>query len=44
MEALKAAGITPGPLYKKIKSGENIELENGKIVIFKLFHLIEIIY
>lgn len=35
MEALTAAGITPGPLYKKIKSGENIKLENGKIVASK---------
>ena len=32
VEALKAQGITPGPIFKKIKAGENVKLENGKIV------------
>ena len=32
VEALKAQGIKPGPLFKKIKAGENVQLEDGKIV------------
>ena len=32
VEALKAYGIKPGPIYKKIKSGENVQLDNGKMV------------
>lgn len=31
-DKLKAAGIKPGPLYRKIKNGENIELEDGSIL------------
>ena len=32
VEGLKALGVAPGPIYKKIKSGENVSLENGNIV------------
>lgn len=29
---LKAAGVKPGPLYQKIKEGQNITLEDGRII------------
>ena len=32
VDGLKALGVKPGPIYKKIKSGENVQLENGEIV------------
>jgi ribonuclease Z len=31
-EKLAAAGIKPGPIYKKIKSGETVVLEDGRIL------------
>lgn len=31
-ERLEAAGVKPGPIYKKIKNGETVELDNGQIV------------
>ncbi|MBP2240787.1 ribonuclease Z [Cytobacillus eiseniae] len=31
-DKLLKAGINPGPIYKKIKNGEPIELENGEII------------
>ncbi|MCJ7839385.1 ribonuclease Z [Lederbergia sp. NSJ-179] len=31
-EQLKADGIQPGPIYKKLKMGETVELDTGKIV------------
>ena len=37
VEGLKAVGIMPGPLYSKIKAGENVTLKDGKVVLF--FHL-----
>jgi ribonuclease Z len=36
-DKLAEAGIKPGPIYKKIKNGENIELENGSILEAKNF-------
>ncbi|WP_141431799.1 ribonuclease Z [Bacillus sp. 03113] len=32
VDKLMAAGIKPGPVYKKIKNGENVTLENGTVV------------
>ncbi|MFB6465905.1 ribonuclease Z [Cytobacillus sp. Hz8] len=31
-DQLKELGIKPGPIYKKIKNGENITLENGEVL------------
>ncbi|WP_079509652.1 ribonuclease Z [Mesobacillus jeotgali] len=31
-EKLKAAGVKPGPDYRKIKNGEEVILDNGKII------------
>ncbi|MBY6051308.1 ribonuclease Z [Cytobacillus firmus] len=31
-DKLAEAGIKPGPIYKKIKNGENIELEDGSMI------------
>ncbi|KON87135.1 ribonuclease Z [Sporosarcina globispora] len=36
-DKLIEAGIKPGPIYKKMKNGENIELENGRILEAKNF-------
>jgi hypothetical protein len=33
VEALKALGITPGPIYAKIKAGSNVQLNDGTLVI-----------
>lgn len=33
VDGLVAHGVKPGPLFKKIKSGEDIKLDNGTIVI-----------
>jgi ribonuclease Z len=32
VEKLQAKGINPGPLYRKIKNGESIVLDNGEII------------
>lgn len=32
-EGLLAHGVKPGPLYKKIKCGENVTLADGTIVL-----------
>lgn len=37
VERLKEAGISPGPIYKKIKNGENVVLDNGRIIDAKMF-------
>jgi ribonuclease Z len=37
VDKLQALGIQPGPLYKKIKDGETIELEDGSILDGKDF-------
>lgn len=31
-DKLAQAGIKPGPIYKKIKNGENVALEDGKVI------------
>ncbi|GLB58103.1 ribonuclease Z [Cytobacillus sp. NCCP-133] len=31
-DKLAEAGVKPGPVYKKIKNGEDIEFENGRII------------
>lgn len=31
-ERLKAEGVPPGPLYKKLKDGETVTLEDGRII------------
>ncbi|URT69698.1 ribonuclease Z [Cytobacillus firmus] len=36
-DKLAEAGIKPGPIYKKIKHGEDIELEDGSIIEAKKF-------
>ncbi|WP_070121617.1 ribonuclease Z [Bacillus marinisedimentorum] len=37
VEKLKAEGVKPGPVYQKIKAGEQVKLENGKILYGKDF-------
>lgn len=37
VDRLKEAGIPPGPIYKKIKNGENVTLEDGRIIVAKSF-------
>jgi ribonuclease Z len=37
VEKLQSLGIKPGPLYKKIKDGETIELEDGTVLDGKEF-------
>ena len=37
VDKLKEMGVSPGPLYKKIKNGERITLENGKVIDGKDF-------
>lgn len=37
VDKLKEAGIQPGPLYKKIKNGEDITLEDGTFIDSKVF-------
>ncbi|MEH6941059.1 ribonuclease Z [Bacillus sp. JJ722] len=32
VEALQKLGLQPGPLYKRIKNGETVELENGTVI------------
>lgn len=32
VDKLKEAGISPGPIFSKIKAGEKVTLENGKVV------------
>lgn len=32
VDKLKEAGVTPGPLYKKIKEGESVTLEDGTVL------------
>lgn len=32
VDKLKEAGIPPGPLYKKIKNGEDVTLEDGSVI------------
>lgn len=32
VDKLKELGISPGPIYKQIKNGENVVLENGTVV------------
>ncbi len=40
VDGLKKLGITPGPIYRKIKNGENVTLEDGQIVrILKLEYI-----
>lgn len=31
-EKLKAAGVKPGPIFKKIKNGERVVLEDGRVI------------
>jgi ribonuclease Z len=37
VDKLQEAGISPGPIYKRIKSGENVTLEDGTFIDGKLF-------
>lgn len=37
VDKLKEAGILPGPIYKKIKNGENVTLEDGTPIDVKHF-------
>ena len=39
IEALKAKGVEPGPLYARIKSGETITTTGGEIVSLHLVHI-----
>ena len=32
VDALKQLGVKPGPIFKKIKNGEQIQLENGTVI------------
>lgn len=32
VKKLQDAGVTPGPIYKKIKNGENVVLEDGTVI------------
>ncbi|KAL7647054.1 UNVERIFIED_CONTAM: hypothetical protein RMT77_002311 [Armadillidium vulgare] len=34
-QKLKAFGVEPGPLYGKLKRGENVNLENGEVILAK---------
>lgn len=34
-EALKAAGVPFGPLFGKIKNGQDVELEDGRLICAK---------
>lgn len=36
-DKLAEAGVKPGPLYKKIKNGQSIELEDGRILVAQDF-------
>ena len=39
IEALKAKGVEPGPLYARIKSGETITTTGGEIVSLHSVHI-----
>ena len=39
IEALKAKGVQPGPLYARIKSGETITTTGGETVSLHLVHI-----
>lgn len=36
-EKLAEAGIKPGPIYKRIKNGENVTLEDGTVIVASKF-------
>jgi ribonuclease Z len=36
-DRLKAAGVRPGPIYKKIKNGETVTLEDGRTIEANMF-------
>lgn len=33
VEGLKRLGVKPGPIYKKIKNGESVTLDDGQTVL-----------
>lgn len=37
VECLREAGVAPGPIYKRLKAGETITLEDGKVIDGKDF-------
>lgn len=37
VDKLKEVGVKPGPIYKKIKDGEDVELDDGRILIANHF-------